>query len=209
MKVKICGLFREEDIDFVNDAKPDYAGFVFAASRRQLDFKTARKLRSKLVDGIVPVGVFVNAEIGTIEALYSEGIIGAAQLHGGEDEAYIERLKKRCRIQVIKTVICSGPCGAGDLIQAGSAADFLLFDSGAGSGRNFDWNILDFKNKAQKPSRPWFLAGGINQDNIAKAMPLNPFCIDVSSGVESGGVKDGEKIKTIVSAVRKGWGLPL
>jgi phosphoribosylanthranilate isomerase len=201
MKIKICGLRREEDIDMVNASAPDYAGFVFAPSRRQIDFNTARKLRAKLAAGIVPVGVFVNAEIGVIEALYNEGLIGAAQLHGGEDEAYIKTLKK-CGIPVIKAIICPARPDSEFLIQDGGAADFLLFDSGAGSGKIFDWNLLDFTNKIKKLSRPWFLAGGINQDNITKAVSLDPFCIDVSSGVESNGVKDGKKIETLVEAVR-------
>jgi phosphoribosylanthranilate isomerase len=202
MKIKICGLCREEDIDMVNDSRPDYAGFVFAPSRRRLDFNTARKLRSKLAAGIVPVGVFVNAEIGVIEALYLEGLIDAAQLHGGEDDAYIKTLKK-CGIPVIKTIICSARPDSEILTEDGGAADFLLFDSGAGSGKIFDWNVLDFTNKINKPSRPWFLAGGINPDNITKAMSLNPFCIDVSSGAESDGVKNGAKIKNLVEAVRR------
>jgi phosphoribosylanthranilate isomerase len=203
MKIKICGLCREEDIDFVNAAGPDYAGFVFAPGRRQVDFGTARKLRSKLAAGIVPVGVFVNAEIEVIEALYKEGLIDAAQLHGGEDEAYIKNLKISSGIPVIKTIICSARHDLDFLIQDGTAADFFLFDSGAGSGKIFDWNLLNFTDNNTKPSRPWFLAGGINLETITKAMSLNPFCVDVSSGVESGGVKNSEKIKNLVEAVRK------
>ena len=85
MKIKICGLFRSEDIDYVNEARPDYVGFVFAESRRQVSPEQAANLRSRLANGIVPVGVFVNAPAANIAALYRDGVISIAQLHGAED----------------------------------------------------------------------------------------------------------------------------
>jgi phosphoribosylanthranilate isomerase len=201
MKIKICGLFREEDIDYVNEAEPDYAGFVFAPSRRQVGFGMARKLSSRLKSKITPVGVFVNAPVDDIIALYMDGIISIAQLHGGEDEVYIEKIKMR-GIPVIKTV-----CRASNSLDlaaidtaVSSAADFILFDSGGGSGKRFDWSLLD---TASLGRRPWFLAGGINQDTIDEAVSLKPFCIDVSSGAESGGLKDREKIKCLVEHARR------
>ena len=102
MKIKICGLFRSEDIDYVNEACPDYAGFVFAESRRKVSPEKAEGLRQKLKPGITPVGVFVNAPIAEIAALYRNGIIEIAQLHGAENEEYIKRLKEECNIPVIK-----------------------------------------------------------------------------------------------------------
>jgi phosphoribosylanthranilate isomerase len=196
VRIKICGLFRDEDIEYVNEARPDYAGFVFAGGRRGVDFRTASRLRQALSAGIEPVGVFVNAPIDEIVSLYADGVIGLAQLHGGEDEAYIKRLKKRCGVTVIKTVLCS-PLPVVPAYGE-TAADFLLFDSGRGSGSAFDWSLLDF---ACCPA-PWFLAGGINRDNIAAAASLGPFCLDVSSGAESGGLKDRAKIKELVETVR-------
>ena len=189
MKIKICGLFRSEDIDYVNEARPDYAGFVFAQSRRQVSPEKAARLRSRLDGGIVPAGVFVNAPAADIAALYRDGVISIAQLHGSEDEDYIKRLKDLCAVPVIRTIkvdeqnlLFPVPCSL--------FTDFLLIDSGAGSGKPFNWNAL----KTHEITKPWFLAGGINLDNIEKAIALNPYAIDVSSGAETDGLKDREKI---------------
>ncbi|MDR0408879.1 MAG: phosphoribosylanthranilate isomerase [Spirochaetaceae bacterium] len=195
MKIKICGLFREEDIDYVNEAEPDYAGFVFAESSRRVDFDTARQLSAGLKPEIVPVGVFVDAPADTIISLHSARVIRAAQLHGREDAAYVAKIKE-AGITVIKTIQCAS---GGLKIESTSNSDFLLFDSGRGSGKRFDWSLLSDAGVAGKP---WFLAGGINQDTIKEAVLLRPFGIDVSSGAESGGVKDREKIKKLVSCVR-------
>jgi phosphoribosylanthranilate isomerase len=200
LKIKICGLFRDEDVLYVNEAKPDYAGFVFAESRRRIDFRTAARFRRVLADGIESVGVFVNAAPETVKSLYEYGVIDLAQLHGGEDEAYIARLKDICAVRIIKTVRCSGLKAPPEYAGTGAdtAADFLLFDSGGGSGERFDWRLLDFAGGG--PVKPWFLAGGVNVDNINEAALLKPFCVDVSSGAESGGFKDREKIARLVEA---------
>jgi phosphoribosylanthranilate isomerase len=213
MRIKICGLFREQDIDYVNEARPDFAGFVFAQSKRQVSAPLAQYLRFRLVCGIVPVGVFVNAPIKEIAALYQNGIISIAQLHGGEDESYILRLKEVCAasgqgrggtdrlktegsFKVIKVI------KSNDLKQRlpPTYADYILVDSGAGTGKPFDWELL----KSKKFAKPWFLAGGVGLDNIEQSMALNPFALDISSGAETGGVKDREKILQLVSMARKG-----
>jgi len=202
MKLKICGLFREDDIEYVNEAMPDYAGFVFAESRRQVSPLYAAGLRSRLRNEIIPVGVFVNAPAAEIAALYWDGVISLAQLHGTEDDVYVSRLKElsasngKKSLPVIKTINMTQNYNE---LEYGYI-DYYLVDSGAGSGVTFDWGILKQKNFA----KPWFLAGGINNDNIEKAVTLNPFAIDVSSGVETNGVKDREKILQITSAIRKG-----
>jgi phosphoribosylanthranilate isomerase len=201
-RIKICGLFREQDIDFVNQAGPDYIGFVFAPSPRQVSAARAKALRAGLAEGIVPVGVFVNAEIGDIVSLWGAGVIQAVQLHGGENQAYIKALKQRCALPVIKAVRGGGPAPrleAGD-VEAG--ADYLLFDSGkGGSGAAFDWSALAALKAEIKA--PWFLAGGITADNIAEALSLGPYCVDVSSGAETGGVKDRNKIRRLVRLARQ------
>ena len=201
MRIKICGLFREEDIDYVNEARPDYAGFVFAKSKRQVSAVLAQYLRFRLADGIVPVGVFVNAPVAEAAALYHNGTISIAQLHGGEDEGYISRLKKACAadskrppIKIIK-VIKSDDLKNG--IPA-TTADYYLIDSGAGGGRSFDWQRL---NSVQF-QKPWFLAGGIDIKNIEQAAALNPFAVDISSGAETDGVKDREKILQLVTIIK-------
>lgn len=203
VRIKICGLFRLEDAGLVNAAQPDYAGLVFAPSRRQVDVKTARAIRERLSAAIVPVGVFVNAKISFIESLYREGVISIAQLHGKESDGYIAELKGRCGVPVIRTVRFTEDAGpTADVLKAAGAADYLLFDSGAGTGKRFDWTRPDFAEAVGKTALPWFLAGGINIGNIMEAVALKPFCIDVSSGVESAGRKDADKIKQLVDAVR-------
>ena len=203
MRIKICGLFREQDIDYVNEARPDYAGFVFAKSKRQVSAPLAQYLRFRLVDSIVPVGVFVNAPIAEVAALYHNGTISIAQLHGEEDEGYILQLKKKCetnnkqaQFRVIKVIKSEG---LKNKIPA-TTADYLLIDSGAGTGKSFNWELLN----PQKIEKPWFLAGGVNLDNIKQAMALNPFAVDISSGAETDGMKDREKILQLVTMVRKG-----
>jgi phosphoribosylanthranilate isomerase len=198
MKIKICGIFRDDDIKFVNEALPDYIGFVFAPSRRRVTEERAKDLRGGLNNAICAVGVFVNAAAGLIERLYARGVISAAQLHGGEDARYISDLKARCGVPVIKAV--SG-CDARAVTDAeDSDADFLLLDGASGgSGKPFDWTLLRGMKK------PFFLAGGVGLENIDRAVRVipRPYAIDVSGGAETGGVKDGEKIMSLVKAVRE------
>jgi phosphoribosylanthranilate isomerase len=229
MKIKICGIFRDEDIDFVNEARPDYIGFVFAQSRRNVTVAQAARLRERLAHGITAAGVFVNAPIEEITALYRDGVISLAQFHGAEDETYISRLKEAGKknnrttdnpVPVIKT-IQSGElermsgCPVGQLARnkaernaMPSNADYYLIDNGAGSGKAFNWNILNPGSpcacRLKAAGKPWFLAGGITKDNIKEAIALNPFCIDISGGAETGGIKDREKIIQLTTIVRKG-----
>ncbi|MDR2470702.1 MAG: phosphoribosylanthranilate isomerase [Treponema sp.] len=212
MRIKICGLFREEDMDYVNEAAPDYAGFVFAPrSRRHVSPARAAGLRTKLRDGIIPVGVFVQSDIETCAALYRDGIISIIQLHGGEDPAYIARLRERCDAPLIRAVDAGawewnapektaaasrpGKNGGGDSLLT----DYLLIDNGkGGSGESFDWSVLE----GFCPPRPWFLAGGIGLHNIDRALNTAAFALDISSGAESGGIKDREKILALTAKVR-------
>ena len=194
-KVKICGLFRECDIDFVNGAMPDYIGFVFAKSPRQVSAETARLLRSRLHPGIVSVGVFVNAEQEEILRLCEAHIIETVQLHGQEDDRYIKALKSRAGIPVIKAV-CMDTVKPQHVLS--SEADFLLFDSGkGGTGKAFDWERIP------AISKPYFLAGGIHEANIREAVRMHPYCVDLSSGAETNGVKDKNKILRLVREVRE------
>ena len=196
IKIKICGLCRMEDIAAVNAALPDYIGFVFAESRRRVDIKTAAALKEGLDPRITPVGVFVNEDIHMIAELYQNNIISMAQLHGDEDGRYIDRLKKRCDCPVIKVAAVLDRLPA---IPAG--ADYALYDTVAntrgGAGVPFDWKLLEDKGP------PYFLAGGLNAGNIADAVRFLPFCVDVSSGVETQGIKDPKKIAEFVRSVRR------
>jgi phosphoribosylanthranilate isomerase len=203
MKIKICGLFREEDIDYANEALPDYIGFVFAPrSRRFIKPEKAAKLREKLDRKIIAVGVFVREKPEEIAALYRAGVIGMAQLHGGEDEAFIAKLKKLCGAPLIRALDAaslnreSGACRE----NLSGGADYILFDNGTGGGgQSFDWRLL----QSVSPDVPFFLAGGIGLHNIKEAMGCNPRAIDVSSGAETGGVKDREKMIELVRKARE------
>lgn len=196
-KVKICGLRRMEDIDAVNRARPDYIGFVFAESRRQVDAETAATLKAGLDAGIEAAGVFVNQEIGFITDLYRKGIIDLVQLHGDEDGEYIRRLRESCGCRVIKAI---GVGAAPPPMPEGP--DYLLFDTASelrgGTGKGFDWSLLKDYNEP-----PYFLAGGLTAGNVCEAVSLlAPYCVDVSSGVETDGAKDAEKIEEFVCLVR-------
>lgn len=200
-KIKICGLKRTEDISYVNELLPDFAGFVFAKSSRQVDAKKAAELKKQLSPKIKAVGVFVNAEPEFIAELYQQQIIDLAQLHGDETADYIHTLKNLCptlplikavRVQSTKQILESEklPC------------DYLLLDtwqkdSYGGSGKTFDRSLIP------PLAKPWFLAGGLNAENIAESISqCHPWAVDVSSAVETDGVKNKEKIKTFIDHVR-------
>lgn len=197
VKIKICGLMEEADIACVNELMPEYVGFVFApGSRRHLTDERAARFRKLLRPGITPVGVFVNEQPGRVAKLLTGGIIEAAQLHGQEDEAYVRRLRRMTSRPIIQAFSVNGP---EDIVRAQrSLADFILLDQGAGgSGRAFDWSL------AERIDRPWFLAGGLSEENVAAALEkLSPYGVDVSSGVETLGKKDPAKIRAFVERVR-------
>lgn len=197
-KIKICGLSRRCDIGFVNRCGPDYAGFVVNVpkSRRSVTPEEARALSALLSPDIMPVGVFVNERAEVVASMLNDGIIFAAQLHGSEDEDYIGALRRRTGGILIQAFSVASPS---DMERAAaSPADYVLLDSGGGTGRTFDWRLIKgFK-------RPYFLAGGLGADNLPAALAeLRPFAVDMSSGVETGGVKDPAKIEAAVAAVRR------
>lgn len=195
MKVKICGLFREEDITFANQVMPDYVGFVFAGSRRQITATQAKQFRDKLSPKIKTVGVFVNAPHAEIISLLKEGVIDLAQLHGEETEEDILSLKNMTGKPIIKAVRVRDKQDAEQWLS--SKADYLLFDSGAGSGVSFPWELL------REVKREYFLAGGLRAENIPNALKvLTPYAIDLSSGVETDGRKDLQKMQEVVKLVR-------
>jgi phosphoribosylanthranilate isomerase len=203
--IKICGLFREEDVGFANEAGPDYAGFVFAPSRRQVSPARATQLRARLRGGIAPVGVFVNAPADLVAGLCRDGVISLAQLHGNEDAAYVRALREACpSLPVIKAVRAENREAV--LKAAETGADYLLLDpGGGGTGESFDWALLEGGEFFKALPVPCFLAGGITVYTIEAALALKPFGIDLSSGAETGGFKDRDKMIRLVEIVRK-WG---
>lgn len=197
-RIKICGLTRPEDIQAVNEAKPDLAGFIveFPKSRRNVTVDQLRQLRKKLDESILPVGVFVNAPVELPAQLLNEGTIALAQLHGQEDEAYIRQLKTMTDQLLIKAFSIKTEEDVKRAIC--SQADYILLDQGAGgTGETFDWNLVP------AIKRPWFLAGGLGCDNLETAIKmLHPWAADLSSSVETDGHKDPDKIAKAVQTVR-------
>ena len=197
-KIKMCGLTREEDIDAVNEIMPDYIGFVFwKKSKRYISPEMADFLKSKLKNSIKSVGVFINEDIIAVADFLKRGIIDIAQLHGDEDEQYILSLKKMTGKPVIKAFRIKTKEDA--LKAEKSPADMILLDAGAGDGRTFDWSLIGSAVK-----RPYFLAGGLDPSNAGAAIEaLDPWGLDISSGIESEGKKDKKKMTAFVKAVRK------
>lgn len=198
MKIKLCGLTRYCDIEAVNELQPDYIGFVFAKkSRRYVSPEKAEELKAMLAPGIQAVGVFVNEEPEQIVSLLEAGTIDVAQLHGQEGEREIRRLRELTDHPLIQAFRIDTEQ---DVERANaSTADYVLLDSGAGgTGTVFDWDLL------QAIRRPYFLAGGLDTENLGTVKAkLNPYGIDVSSGIETDGYKDKEKMTAFVAAARK------
>lgn len=202
MKIKICGLRRREDIGYANECMPDYIGFVFADSRRRVTKEQARELRWELAEGIIPIGVFVNEPVESIAELVREEIIDMVQLHGDETEEYIAKLRKLVpEVEIIKAVHVT--CAEDVRGCEKTKADYILFDSFSGKERGgtgmcFDWELIRGVRK------PYFLAGGIDIENVSKTVGLSGIhAVDVSSAVETGGYKDREKMRRLVQEIRQ------
>lgn len=196
-KIKLCGLTRPCDIEYVNELLPEYIGFVFAPkSRRYISPEKAEVLREHLDDRITPVGVFVDENIDVIADLIKRKIIDIVQLHGNESEQYIEDLRKVIDCPVIKAFRIESEA---DIVSANnSSADYILLDSGGGTGKVFDHLLL------KDIARPYFLAGGLTPENVETAVKqLKSFAVDVSSSLETDGFKDKIKMTAFVNAVRK------
>ncbi len=199
MKIKLCGLFRECDIDYVNEALPDCAGFIvmFPKSHRNIDLETAFHLRSRLDKRITPVAVSVNADLEEFAEFARSGAADVLQCHGNESAEYIARLREMTGVPIIKAVKVTGA----DDVQAADklGADFLLLDGGTGSGRTFDHELIP-----QDIKTPFFLAGGLTPENVREAaLQVDPYGVDMSSGIETNKLKDREKILAAVKAVRE------
>lgn len=198
-KIKICGLTRPQDIDIANEVLPDYIGFVFAESRRLVTRAQAAALKEQLDTRIKAVGVFVNADIAEIVEIVNNGIIDLVQLHGDEDADYISELKQRIQAPIIKAVRVQSPV---QILEAEALpCEYLLLDAFqkdayGGTGTAFDYTVIP------KLDKPFFLAGGLNAGNIKIAAALHPYCLDISSGVESDGKKDAVKIRKIIGIIR-------
>lgn len=198
-RIKICGLTSREDIQAVNMTRPDFAGFIvdYPKSRRSISVERLRTLVQELDKKILPVGVFVNAPPELPAALLEEGCIALAQLHGQEDETYLQSMRQYTDKPVIKAFSVKSR----EVIRqaALSKADYILLDQGGGgTGQTFDWSLVP------EMTRPFFLAGGLSVENLEEAVRrLSPWAVDLSSSVETGGKKDPEKIRAAVEKIRQ------
>lgn len=200
-KIKICGLTSNEDIEYVNEAMPEYVGFVFADSKRKVSLAQADKLKERLDRSIQTVGVFVKEPMEHIVELCQHEIINCVQLHGEEPMEYVAELRQRIQNPIIYAKrICKG-------IELSfldtEFIDYFLFDtyvkgSYGGSGR-----LIDYE-QVPRTEKPLFLAGGLNRKNVKQAIEsVHPYCVDVSSGVEMDGKKDLKSILEFVRCVRE------
>ncbi len=196
VKVKICGLTRKADVAIVNRYQPDYVGFVFAKSRRQVSQEEAKELRKLLDPKIQVVGVFVDESVEVMATYLDEGIIDVAQLHGKETKETVEKLRALTEKPIIKAVSVTA---IEDVLEwENSPVDFLLLDYGkGGTGQTFDWNILS-QLVSNGFSKPYFIAGGLDASKVKSALVYHPYGVDVSSGVETDGIKDEGKIKEFI-----------
>lgn len=194
-KIKICGLFREQDIQYVNEAMPDYAGFIlhFPKSHRNLQVSEAKRLVSRLRPEIRPVTVFVDQPLETVIRTAAAVHPQILQLHGTEDNRYISHLREQTGLVIWKAFRIRNDADLAAAME--SSADVVLLDNGYGTGQAFDWS------KAVEFSRPFILAGGLTPENISEAVSkLHPLAVDLSSGVEQSRMKNKAKILAAVRA---------
>lgn len=197
-RIKICGLRREEDIRYVNKARPDFAGFIirYPKSHRSCSIEEVRTLTAGLDKAVVPVGVFVNEDPRVMAGLMAEGTIAMAQLHGSEPPEVIRWLQQETKKPVIKAFKIRSREDIKEALT--SPADYILLDQGYGGGQTFDWDLVP------EIDRPWFLAGGLGSENMAEAIQrLDPWAVDLSSSVETDKKKDEQLILQAVGLVRR------
>lgn len=206
-KIKLCGMMRECDIEYANDAKPDYVGFVFADSRRRISRKQADLFKGNLSSDIATVGVFVDEDLSVVGSLLRDGIIDIAQLHGNEDIDYISRLKDLYNKPIIKAVKVAS---SDDIAEAAKLpVEYLLLDTYkkgvlGGTGERFDWDIISGIKQGNGciMGKPFFLAGGLSMDNISEASMVGSYALDISTGIEIDGYKDRDRMIEIVRRIR-------
>lgn len=199
-KIKICGLTQPCDIEYANELMPDYIGFVFAPSKRQVTPEAAAALKNGLRKKVKAVGVFVNEDIKTIAALCNKNVIDIIQLHGDEDAAYLLALRQSVPNPIIRAVRVQTQADVQNALAC--KADYVLFDTykkgiPGGTGEAFNWDLVSGF------PRPFFLAGGLSADNLEQAIrACDPYCVDLSSGAETDGKKDRQKMQRLIDIAR-------
>lgn len=198
-KIKVCGLYTPKDIAMVNDAQPDYIGFIinFPKSHRSISPQYAKELKKQLNPSIEAVGVFVNESIQIIKEMCDDNIIDIIQLHGSEDEVFIKKLRESTTKKIIKAFVIASKDDVTEAIH--SSADYILLDGGMGEGKTFPYHLI------QDLKRAFFLAGGLTAKSIPTAIAqTQAFAVDISSGVETNKAKDKNKIDSAVQSARIG-----
>lgn len=203
-KVKICGLKTVKEVEIVNNFLPNYVGFIFAPTKRQISLEQAELLKLKLRPTIQTVGVFVNEPIENILAYETAGVMDMIQLHGDEDLVYMNLLRNASKLPIMKAIRIKDEntlLENKDLLEH-QLLDYILLDTYhkeayGGTGESFDWKLLS------KVKRPYFLAGGIGSDNVEEAMKHHPYAIDISSKVETDGMKDERKLEALFRKIEK------
>ena len=202
MKIKMCGLRRPDDIIYANECLPDYIGFVFAESRRKVSGREAKKLGEQLDPSIKKVGVFVNEPLRSLISISEEAGLDIIQLHGDEGEEYIKEVKhetgkelwKAVRVRMVKDIQEAQRLPADKLLL-----DSFSEESYGGTGKVMDFAVLDQADIR----KPYFIAGGLTVENLPEILKkAEPYGIDISSGIETEGVKDREKMLKVIQCVR-------
>jgi phosphoribosylanthranilate isomerase len=208
-KVKICGIRRKEDINFVNIYLPDFIGFIFAQSKRRLTCHEAKELSLELDKSIKKVGVFVNEKMDNVINIAEECDLDVVQIHGDETPDYIRSLKENLMkrspnsgVEIWKAIRVKDRSFLNDMDEFHADAFVLdTFTDGSygGSGKTFDWSLVGEITKRKRI----VLAGGLNIENVKSAIEcVNPYAVDISSGVETEGYKDEIKIRDFINAVK-------
>ena len=195
-RVKICGINSPEDVEIVNELKPDYVSFAFYKNKRQVTYEKARKLKQILDKDIRVIGVFVDENTNVVASAANDDLLDVIEFHGNEGPGEIERIKAFTEKPIIQGFRIRS---RGDVeLALDSHADSILMYSDSESGIPMDWKLL------MNVTRPYFLAGGLNADNIEKAIKIcHPFAVSVTTGVETDGIKDREKMAAFIKMARR------
>jgi len=203
-KVKICGLKTAYEVEVVNKFSPDYVGFIFAPSKRRITLEQAKQLKWRVKPTIQTVGVFVNEPIKNVLACENAGVIDMIQIHGDEDLVYINSLRNASKLPIMKAfrIKDESTLEENKVLLESQLLNYVLLDTYhkdayGGIGESFDWKLLS------KVKRPYFLAGGIGSDNVSEAMSHHPYAIDISSKVETEGMKDEKKLTELFRSIEK------
>lgn len=203
-KVKICGLKTVQEVEIVNKFYPDYIGFIFAPTKRQISLQQAKLLKQRIKPTSQTVGVFVNEPIENILVYESAGVIDMIQIHGDEDLGYINLLRNASKLPIMKAIRIKDKYTLEEnkVLLENQLLDYVLLDTYhketyGGTGESFDWRMLS------KVKRPYFLAGGIGSDNVEEAMKHHPYAVDISSKIETEGMKDEKKLAELFRKIEK------